>query len=467
MKEWLTRDLVEVLAGLDSAEFSAVELMQATLSRIDETRETLNAFTAVRSESALLKEARASDIRRSQGESRPLEGIPLGVKDLEDVAGLVTSQGSVPFRDAVADRDSIQVERLRAAGAIVVGKTNTPEFGYTALTKNLLFGTSRNPWNLDRTPGGSSGGSSAAIAGGVISMATASDGGGSIRIPASVTGCFGLKTSWGRIPNGPKALWTMDDTGVWGPLTRSVADAALHLDVVSGVHPLDPNSLPRVKFSFQETLEDLPSGLRAAFSPDLGYAMVQSDVAAAVEKAAGLFPDWGIAVEGLDGGPPEPGGDWGFAGAWELLSQLQPLLPEHEEEFGRSFIRGVQAAARMTPELWRRMRQRRSELNAWTAQVFERFDILLTPTVPYDPPAAGGPFLKEIEGRAQPAANFGSFTMPFNLSWHPAATVRVGLSKAGLPIGLQIVGPRHRDDLVLQVARAFERATDCFRSWPV
>ena len=467
MQEWLTRDLVEILSGFNASEFSAVELMQATLGRIDETRDTLNAFTAVRSDSALLEEAEAADVRRRRGDSRPLEGIPLGVKDLEDVAGLVTSQGSVPFKDALADRDSIQVERLRAAGAIVVGKTNTPEFGYTALTKNPLFGTSRNPWGLDRTPGGSSGGSSAAIAGGVIPMVTASDGGGSIRIPASVTGCFGLKTSWGRIPNGPKSLWTMDDTGVWGPLTRSVADAALHLDVASGVHPLDPNSLPQVSFSFQEILEDLPSGLRAAFSPDLGYARVQSDVAEAVEHAVGLFPDCGIAVEALDAGPPEPGGDWGFAGAWELLSQLQPLLPEHEEEFGRSFIRGIQAAARMTPEHWRQMRQRRAELNAWAAGVFDRFDILLTPTVPYDPPAAGGPFLNEIEGHRQPTANFGSFTMPFNLSWHPAATVRAGLSKAGLPIGLQIVGPRHRDDLVLQVARAFERATDCFKAWPV
>ena len=308
MQEWLTRDLVEILSGFNASELSAVELMQATLGRIDETRDTLNAFTAVRGDSALLEEAEAADARRRRGEARPLEGIPLGVKDLEDVAGLVTSQGSVPFKDALADRDSIQVERLRAAGAIVVGKTNTPEFGYTALTKNLLFGTSRNPWNLDRTPGGSSGGSSAAIAGGVIPMVTASDGGGSIRIPASVTGCFGLKTSWGRIPNGPKSLWT----------------AALHLDVVSGVHPLDPNSLPRVSFSFQEILEDLPAGLRAAFSPDLGYARVQSDVAEVVEHAVGLFPDWGIAVERLDAGPPEPGGDWGFAGAWELLSQLQP-----------------------------------------------------------------------------------------------------------------------------------------------
>ena len=466
MHEWLKRDLSEILAGLASSEISVVELMQATLARIGQTQSSLNAFTFVRDEASLLADAREADLRRSGGDARALEGIPVGIKDLEDVEGLVTSQGSVPFRDAVADRDSIQVERLRAAGAIVVGKTNTPEFGYTAITKNLLFGATRNPWDLERTPGGSSGGSSAAIAGGVVPMATASDGGGSIRIPASVTGCFGLKTSWGRIPNGPHALWTMDDTGVWGPLTRSVGDAALHLDIVAGAHPLDPNSLPRVDFSFVDVLESLPSGIRAGFSPDLGYAVVQSDVATVVEKAVGLFPDLGISVEPLQGGPPEPGGDWGFSGSWEMLSRLHPLLPEHEEEFGRSFIRGVQAANQMTPERWGQMRRRRAELNLWSAEVFDRFDILLTPTVPYDPPPASGPFAREIEGRKQPMANYGSFTMPFNLSWHPAATVRAGFSDQKLPVGLQIVGPRHRDDLVLQVAHAFEKATDCFRSWP-
>jgi aspartyl-tRNA(Asn)/glutamyl-tRNA(Gln) amidotransferase subunit A len=465
-EEALRRPVVDVLAALDARELSAEELMRATLERIDATRTTLNAFTCVRDGDVLIAEARAADERRARGEARPLEGIPLGVKDLEDVAGLVTSHGSVPFKDAVAKRDSIQTERLRAAGAIVVGKTNTPEFGYTAITKNLLFGESRNPWSLERTPGGSSGGSAAAIAGGVVAMATASDGGGSVRIPASVTGCFGLKISYGRIPNGPSPMWTMDDTSVHGPLTRCVEDAALHLDVTVGPHPLDPNSLPHPGRSYRAILDDLPSGLRAGYSPDLGYAVVQSDVAARVEEAVGRLTGLGIAVDAVEGGPPEPGGDWMISGSWEMLARLQPLLPEHEADFGRSFIRGVKAAARMDAERWGTMRRRRAELNAWLADAFDRFDLLLTPTVPYDPPPARGPFADEIEGRRQPMANFGSFTMPFNLSWHPAATVRAGLSDAGLPVGLQIVAPRHRDDLVLQVARAFERATDCFAEWP-
>jgi aspartyl-tRNA(Asn)/glutamyl-tRNA(Gln) amidotransferase subunit A len=466
MQDLLHRPLTDVVRLLVEREISATELMHATLARIHATHDTLNAFVALRDEDALLADALAADERIAKGEGGALEGIPLGVKDLEDAAGLVTSQGSVPFQDQVAERDSIQVERLRAAGAIVVGKTNAPEFGYTAITKNLLFGATCNPWDLQRTPGGSSGGSSAAIAGGVVTLATASDGGGSVRIPASVTGCFGLKGSYGRVPNGPSSLWVMDDTASDGPLTRTVADAALHLDVVVGAHPLDPNSLPHPGFSYCDVLEDLPRDLRIAYSPDLGYAVVQSDVAEVVGNAVRVFEDAGHRVERIEGGPPEPGGDWALSGSWEMLAKLHPLLPKHEAEFGRSFIKGVKAASRMTAERWGEMRRRRAELNVWCADLFDRFDLLLTPTVPYDPPPARGPFAAEIEGRRQPGANYGSFTMPFNMSWHPAATVRAGLSKAGMPVGLQIVAPRHRDERVLQAAHLFERATDCSNEWP-
>ena len=182
----------------------------------------------------------------------------------------------------------MQVARLRAAGAIVVGKTNVPEFGHTAITKNLLFGESRNPWNLERTPGGSSGGSAAAIAGGVVSLVTASDGGGSVRLPASFTGCFGLKPSFGRIPH-ESDLWVMDDTAAYGPLTRTVEDAALFLDLAAGPDPRDPNSLPHPGISYRAVLADLPRGLRVGYSPDLGYAVVQSDVAEVALRGGALL----------------------------------------------------------------------------------------------------------------------------------------------------------------------------------
>jgi aspartyl-tRNA(Asn)/glutamyl-tRNA(Gln) amidotransferase subunit A len=466
MKDLLRRPLTHVVQLLRARDVSPVELLRTTLDRIAETRDSLNAFNEVGDGDRLLDEARAAEARIGRGEARPLEGIPVGIKELEDARPYHSTHGSVPFRDHVPAQDSAQVERLRAAGAIIVGKTNAPEFGYTALTKNLLYGVSRNPWNLEHSPGGSSGGSSAAIAGGVVTLATASDGGGSVRIPASFTGCFGLKTSYGRIPHGPEDLWTMDDTAVHGPLTRTVEDAALHLDVVVGAHPLDPNSLPHPGFSYREILRGLPPRLRFGFSPDLGYAVVQSDVAASVGQAARAFEELGHSIEPIDGGPPEPGEDWGLSGAWELLSRLAPLLPDREADFGRGFIQGVKMGRHMDPERWGAFRRRREELNRWCAATFERFDLILTPTVPYDPPVARGPLRLEVEGKRQPVANVGSFTMPFNLSWHPAATVRAGLSRKGLPIGLQIVGPRHRDDLVLQAAWAFEQARPWANDWP-
>ena len=462
-----TLSLVDLTAALHGRKISPVELMEQVLSRIDATRSTLNAVVALRDREELLADARAAAERIARGEARLLEGVPLGVKDLEDAAGLVTSQGSVPFRDRVARRDSTQVARLKAAGAIVAGKTNAPEFGFTAITKNLIHGVTRSPWDLERTPGGSSGGSAAALAGSVLPLVTASDGGGSIRIPASFTGAFGLKTSFGRIPFGPADHWGYGDTAVYGPLTKTVADAALFLDQVVGPSPHDPNSLPHPGFSYLEAVRrPLSRKLRVGFSPDLGYAVVQSDIAAAVENAAAVFEKLGHKIEALQGGPPMVGREWGVLGSFELAAQLHSLIPGRENDFGRAFLESVKLGWKMTPELWGQGAQMRSELNDWCAQIFDRFDLLITPTVPYDPPPARGPFPAETEGRAQIALSVASFTIPFNLSWHPAATVRAGRSRAGLPIGMQLVGPRHRDDLVLGAARDFERERPWHPDWP-
>ena len=466
MNDLLELTLVELTDRLRRREASAVELMEAVLDRIDATNGDLNAVVAMFDREKLVAEARVADERIGRGEARPLEGVPLGVKDLEDVAGLITSQGSLPFKDNLAERDSTQVERLRAAGAIPIGKTNAPEFGYTALTKNLVYGVTRNPWNLERTPGGSSGGSAAALAACALPLVTSSDGGGSIRIPASFVGAFGLKTSFGRVPRGPMKRWNFGDTSVYGPTTKTVEDAALFLDQVAGPSPYDPNSLPHPGASYREALRQELPRLRIAYSVDLGYAAVQSDIAETVYDCARAFEKLGHTVEDLDGGPPQLGGAWGLWGSFEQASWLHRLLPEHESEFGRTFLRGVKTAWDMTPEWFGEMSEARMALNDWCAELFERFDLLVTPTLPYDPPPAKGPFPQETEGRRQLAWGVASFTIPFNLSWHPAGTVRAGLSRAGLPIGMQIVAPRHRDDLVLQAALAFERERPWHPNWP-
>ncbi|MFI5320979.1 MAG: amidase [Myxococcota bacterium] len=466
MDDTLSLSLTELIGRLRLKKLSPVELMTAVLDRIAETNGDLNAFVALRERDALLADARAAETRILRGEARALEGIPLGVKDLEYAAGLPNTQGSLLYKGRIAERDEAQVARLKAAGAIVVGKTNAPEFGHTAITKNLVYGTTRSPWNLEHTPGGSSGGSAAALAGCVIPLVTASDGGGSIRIPASFVGAFGLKTSYGRIPHDMLAAWETGDTAVAGPLTKSVADAALQLDATCGPHPLDPNSLPHPGISYVEALaEELPAGTRFGFSPDLGHAVVQSDIAAAVEDAAHAFEKAGHRLVPIAGGPPPLGAAWGMLGAFAQLSQLAQHLPQDEHLFTRAFLNGIKTGAKMTPERFGDINRMRNELNVWCADVFSRVDFLITPTVPYDPPPAKGPFPETTEGRKQPPAGVASFTIPFNLSWHPAATLRAGISKRGLPIGLQIVGPRHREDLVLRAALEGERPWH--PQWPV
>jgi len=223
MDERLRLTLLEQCAALRERRWSASELMEIVLARIEETNPDLNAIVALRPPEDVLRDARAADENIARGEARPLEGIPLGVKDLENVQGMVTSLGSLLFRDAVADHDDVHVARLRDAGAIPIAKTNAPEFGPTGITKNLLHGVTRSPWNLTRTPGGSSGGSAAAIAGCILPLVTASDGGGSIRGPAHCTGTFGLKPSHGRVPMGPLQYWETGHLGVYGTSTSCAA----------------------------------------------------------------------------------------------------------------------------------------------------------------------------------------------------------------------------------------------------
>jgi len=467
MNELLGFSLMELIETIRKRKASPVELMKAVLSRIEETNPDLNAVVTVRDQEVLLAEASEAENRIMNKAARPLEGIPFGVKDLEDVEGIVTTLGSLPFRDQLAERDSTQVARLKAAGAIVVGKTNTPEFGFGAITKNLVFGVTRSPWNLEHTPGGSSGGSAAALTACVLPMVTGSDGGGSIRIPASFTGAFGLKPSFGRIPRGPFKQWSYADTSHYGPITKTVEDAAFFMDQVVGYSPDDPSSLPHPQISYLDTVrENLPKPLRFGYAPDFGYAVVQSDVSAAVENGVRMFEKMGHLVEEVKGGPPLIGMDWNLISSFENVSRLHPLLPEHEADFGQAYMTVLKNVWNMTPERWGEAARKRNQVNDWCAEFFSRCDILITPTVSYDPPPAKGPYPEETEGRKQVPAAVGVFTIPFNQSGHPAATVRVGMSKAGLPIGLQIVGPRHRDDLVLQVARAYENQRPWHPNWP-
>jgi aspartyl-tRNA(Asn)/glutamyl-tRNA(Gln) amidotransferase subunit A len=438
-------------------EISPLELMRDTLDRMDRVNPSLNAFVALRPEAALAEAAAMTEKIASGKIIGPLAGLPLGVKDLEDTAGMVTSYGSVPFKDNMARGDSIQVARLKAAGAIVVGKTNTPEFGFTGFTKNRLHGITRNPWNPQRTPGGSSGGAAAAIAGGLVPLCTGSDAGGSIRIPASYSGCFGLKPSLGRIPVGPSPFISYSSMIVMGPLTRSVRDAALYMDCTMGRHPADPHSLPVPVTPYLACIDDLPDRLKIGFSPNLGYAVVQKEIMSCVEKAVKAFEEMGHEVALWPGSLPDTGDVWSALIATDIYAQLSGVLDKERDQIGRTLVAVLDQTRVMTVAQLTAIQQLRAKLNARLEKFFDEFDLLLTPTMPTEAFAAEGPPPAEIDGQPIPLLGAVAFTYPFNFSGHPAATVPAGLTPSGMPAGLQIIAPRHQDDLVLQAARAYEK----------
>ena len=447
-------------------EISPLEVMRKTLERLERVNSDLNAFVALRPEAAL-EEAAAMTEKITKGENPgPLAGLPLAVKDLEDAAGMVTSCGSIPFKDNLARQDSIQVARLKAAGAIVVGKTNVPEFGFTGFTKNRLHGVTRNPFDLERTPGGSSGGAAAAIAGGLVPLATGSDAGGSIRIPASYSGCFGLKPTFGRIPVGPAPFVSYSSMIVMGPLTRCVRDAALYMDCTMGPHAADPHSLPVPANPYLDCIEQLPPGLKIAFSPSLGYAVVQNEIMACVENAVQAFAEMGHRVEVWPGSLPDTGDVWGALIATDIYAQLSDVLEKERDQIGRTLVAVLDQTRTMTVAQITAIQQLRAQLNAGLETLFDEFDLLLTPTMPTEAFAAGWPPPSEIDGQPIPLLGAVAFTYPFNFSGHPAASVPAGLTPAGLPAGLQIVAPRHRDDLVLQAAHAFEKVRPWSGHWP-
>jgi aspartyl-tRNA(Asn)/glutamyl-tRNA(Gln) amidotransferase subunit A len=460
------KSATELIQHIRSGKISPMEVMEETLRRMETINPILNAFTNIYPDRAIEQAKQVADDLASGKPVGSLAGLPIGVKDLEDVAGMVTSFGSLSYQNHIARHDSTQVSRLKAAGAIVIGKTNTPEFGFTGFTKNRLFGTTRNPWNTAKTPGGSSGGSAAAVAGGMVAMATGSDGGGSIRIPASYSGCFGLKTSAGRIPWGPVPLLYMDTVSVMGPITRTVEDAALFLDCTAGYHPSDPRSLPRPDLSYVQCLDNLPKSLKIAFSPDLGYAVVQQDVLKKVEDAVKCFEKRGHVVETPEIEFFDPAEGWALFMNLDIYAQFHENMDKNRDKISRSLVNSIETMKSVSIADMIQADVVRTEFNRVLWKLFDQYDLLITPTMPTDAFAAEGPPPGEINGKPIDLLGAVALTYPFNLSGHPAASVPAGFSDAGLPVGLQIVGPRHRDDLVLQAARAFERMRPWNDHWP-
>jgi len=454
--------LTDLVASIKRKQLSPVEVLRVYLDRIDRFNGELNAIVTLHPERAL-DAARALERRIMAGEDPGgLAGVPFAVKDLEDVGGMLTTFGSPLFRDNVAERDSINVARLRAAGAYPIGKSNTPEFGAYMQTSNAVFGPTRNPWNLERTPGGSSGGAAAALVGGLVPLVTASDGGGSIRHPAAFTGCVGLKPTFRRVPQRPNPVLTFDDTAVWGPLTLTVRDAARLADLTFGPSEEDPTTLPPPAGSYEAMLEEPLASLRIGYCPDLG-CFVQPDVAREVTAAARVVERLGHHVEDFKQPIPFVGKAWSLLGAITEYLKHGEFLDSDPDQLDPMIRNGFRRMRTRAADDLAYVYRRRTELQQWTAAAFERFDVLLMPTLPLEAFPIGLLHPTEIAGRPIRIHDAFPFTHPFNLSGHPALSLPAGMTDAGLPAALQMVAPRFREDVLLRLGRQFEHA----RPWPL
>jgi len=444
---------------------SLKEVVKLAADAISSKNPLINAVVSLRVEEALSEAEELEARMAKEGHSGLLLGVPILVKDLEDVKGMKTTYGSLAFRENMAFQDSLQVQRLKAQGAIVLGKTNTPEFGFTGFTKNRLFGVTKNPWDLSKTPGGSSGGSAAAVTAQMVPVATGSDAGGSIRIPASYCGCVGLKPTFGRIPLGPQfqgfgaCIWTL------GPLTRCVEDAWLYLRAAQGYHPLDPHSGIMDGGSLS-TLQPPSGNLKICYSLDLGRYPVDPEVRELFEKAIIELSSLGHQLIPLKEEIPDLESTWWTYMAMDLAFQLKDVSQEKRAELSRSMVKTVEEVMGLSLAQLNKEREIRSRAFTAVQRIFKDFDALITPTTPTVAFQAEGPPPNTIDGRLVRLLDVVAFTYPFNLTGHPAISIRAGLTSQGLPAGLQIIGPMCGEGTVLSLAYQFQEATGCHKTWP-
>ena len=448
---------VELLDGYRQKAFSPVEVTRACIARIDRYGAALNAFVYVDGDSALAS-ARASELRWHRGApAGALDGVPVTIKDLILTRGMPTRRGSKAIDPAGPwDTDAPVTARLREAHAVILGKTSTPEMGWKAVTDSPLIGVARNPWNPAMTPGGSSGGAGIAAATGMGALHVGTDGGGSIRIPASFCGIFGVKPSFGRVP-----AWPLSPTGTvahLGPMTRTVADAALMLNTITRPDSRDWHSLPYDARDYLAGLDDGIAGARIAWSPGLGRFDVERDVAEVVATAVRAFDEIGALVEEVD--PSLPDVHAIFTPHWWVgcYNAVRALPPEKRALLDPGLASVAQEGSRIALPDYLNAIAARAALGAMLREFHTRYDFLVTPTVAVSPFTAGRLAPEALGNIGSDWTRWASFSFPFNLTQQPAATVPCGFTASGLPVGLQIIGAMHDDRGVLRAARAFERA---------
>jgi aspartyl-tRNA(Asn)/glutamyl-tRNA(Gln) amidotransferase subunit A len=456
------QDACALVDAFRAKTISPTEALEASLGAIASSE--LNAVCFIDEEQARATAASA-DV------SLPFGGVPVGVKELDPVVGWPQTEASVVLKDEVSDYDSTMIERLRGAGAVLVGQTTASEFGGINCTYTRLHGATSNPYDLARTPGGSSGGSAASVAGGLLPIATGGDGGGSIRIPAGFTGLFGLKATFGRIPKGPHTE-IEPLTAVIGCLTRSVRDAARWYDVCNGASEYDPFSLPRVE-GWEAGLGTVDvRGMRVAVSVDLGAAVVAAAVRDKVEEAAAaLIADAGLERVEVPIALPPGGLEWALAGTASLLVGLGERYPACESDLTPEIMLAANIATHhYSLETAKNIEAFRRDIIVRTGRIFDQVDFIICATNPDVAFPAKGPMPTTVDGVDLVSAhgfeaavgNNGALTIPANTTGNPAVAIPVGLVE-GLPVSMQVIGRHHAEQLLLELARVVERE----RPWPL
>ena len=449
----------EMARRLRAREVSAVEVMEAHLARIERVNKEVNAIVTLLPERAM-DGARAADEALGRGlPVGPLHGLPIAHKDLLPTKDVRTTFGSLVYRDFVPERDALLVERLRGAGAIAVGKTNTPEFGAGSQTFNEVFGETLNPYDTTKTCGGSSGGAAAALACGMLPLADGSDMGGSLRNPAAFCNVVGFRPSLGRVPAWPAvAAWF--PLVVEGPMARTMEDAALMLGAIAGPDPRSPVSLPEPGSVFTRPPEREFDGVRVAWSRDLGGLPVDPRVTAVLDGQRGVFDSLGCIVENAE--PDFTGADEAFKAwrAWYYELAFGELLEEHRDELKDTVVQEIEAGRRLGGPRLAEAERERTELYHRMRTFMERYEFLILPVTQVPPFDVEQRYVTEINN-----VELGTYIDWMKSCYYvtatglPAISVPCGFTPEGLPVGVQIVG-RFRDDLgVLQLARAFEAAT--------
>lgn len=451
MADMLLQPATVLAAKIRKRELSSVSLAKATLARIDEVNPTLNAFSAVYGDEAL-RRAQALDAAQERGETLgELHGLPIAIKDMTPIRGKVNSRGSRAFADHISDADAVIVERLVAAGAVIIGKTTTPEFAYSSFASSPLWGTTRNPHDPSRASGGSSGGSAVAVATGCAALAEGSDMGGSIRIPASFCGVVGLKPSLGRIPMDILPT-VFDSISHIGPIARTADDAALFLSVTQGPDDRDIQSLP-CRVNIGTPLPRDISTLKIAVSPDLGYYAVEPSVLAAWSTAAQSLSAAGAQVEPIELKWSRAIND-AWLRYWEvfLAAHFGDVLAAHRADMDANVVALIERGRLTSAVDFKRIEELRTRHWGDLARIFRTFDALLCPTMTRVAPPVemrDGDFDSTLDDGRYDGLDM---TCPFNFVGQcPALTVPAGCDANGLPIGMQIVGRRYRDDIVLQI----------------